>query len=233
VIALDLKTSEEFEVAAASGGLRMLTADATDDSSVRSAFGEIADQYGTISVLVNNVGGTGDAPHESFLSVTDDQWRRALDLNLLSAVRATRAAIPLMLDKGGSIVTVASVNAVLPAPSVVDYSAAKSALVNLCKTVSLEFAPRGIRINAVCPGPISTDLWLSEDGFGNRLAHSMGTDRATAMNAMVSSELGGVAMGRFGRADEVASLVGFLASEEASYITGGSFLIEGGLVKTV
>ncbi|MFF4398596.1 SDR family NAD(P)-dependent oxidoreductase [Streptomyces sp. NPDC001480] len=97
--------------------------------------------------------------------MTDADWQHVLDLNLLSAVRVTRAALPLMLRAGqGSIITVASVNATLPDPMVIDYSAGKAALIAFSKALSKEVGPQGIRVNTVSPGPVQTDLWLAEGG---------------------------------------------------------------------
>lgn len=115
---------------------------------------------GRVDVLVNNVG-TAPTRTGGFLTVTDEEWRRTLDLNLLAAVRVTRAALPLMLAAGrGSVVTIASVNATLPDPLVIDYSAGKAALVAFSKALSKEVGPKGIRVNTVSPGPVETDLWL-------------------------------------------------------------------------
>jgi len=97
--------------------------------------------------------------------VSDEDWARTIDLNLLTAVRVTRAALPLILEAGqGSVVTVGSVNATLPDPMVLDYSAGKAALVAFSKALSKEVGPRGIRVNTVSPGPVETELWLGGDG---------------------------------------------------------------------
>jgi NAD(P)-dependent dehydrogenase (short-subunit alcohol dehydrogenase family) len=119
---------------------------------------------GRIDILVNNVGSV--TPRTTgFLLVTDDEWARSITLNFLAAVRTTRAALPAMLTAGrGSIVNTASVNATLPGPAVIDYGAAKAALVNLTKTLSKELGPHGIRVNSIGPSPVATDLWLGVGG---------------------------------------------------------------------
>src|SRR3954454_3682952 len=113
-----------------------------------------AETHGRLDVLVNNVGAA--KPHlDGFLSVADDQWLFSLTLNLMAAVRTTRAALPMMLAAGqGSIVTTSSVNAFLPDPSIIDYCAAKAALTNFCKALSKEVGPQGVRVNTVSPGPV-------------------------------------------------------------------------------
>ena len=129
-------------------------------------------------MLVNNVGAV--KPHlDGFLSVTDDQWFFSLTLNLMAAVRTTRAALPMMLAAGrGSIVTTSSVNAFLPDPSIIDYCAAKAALTNFCKALSKEVGPQGIRVNTVSPGPVQTDLWLGPDGVAETIAQAQHVDPA-------------------------------------------------------
>ncbi|MEV4813714.1 oxidoreductase [Micromonospora avicenniae] len=193
------------------------------------------ERFGGLDVLVNNMGGlTNGGPwFGGFLSVSDDDWLRSVELNLLSAVRATRAAVPAILGRGGgAIVNVGSVNASLPDPSVLDYSATKAALTNLSKSLSAEFAPQGIRVNTVSPGPVETPLWTAPGGLGEQLSTAMGTDMQGAMQAMADG-LGGIKLGRFGTAEEVARLVVFLASPAASYITGSDIVIDGGLIKTL
>ena len=102
---------------------------------------------------------------QGFLEITDDEWQATIDLNLLAAVRTTRAVLPHMVSAGrGSIVTIASVNATLADPAVIDYSAAKAALANFSKSISKEFGGRGIRANTISPGPVATDLWLGDHG---------------------------------------------------------------------
>ncbi len=193
------------------------------------------ERFGGLDILVNNMGGlAGGGPRfGGFLSVSDQDWLASVELNLLSAVRTTRAALPVMLERGGgAVVNVSSVNAFLPDPSVVDYAATKAAMTNLAKSLSAEFAPQGVRVNTVSPGPVATPLWTGPGGLGEQLGSAMGTDLDGAMKAMADG-LGGIRLGRFGTAEEIAHLVVFLASPAASWITGSDVVIDGGLVKTL
>jgi NAD(P)-dependent dehydrogenase (short-subunit alcohol dehydrogenase family) len=138
-----------------------------------------------------------------------------------------------MVEQGsGAIVNVASVNAFFqPDAATIDYGAAKAALVNLTKTLSQEFGPHGIRVNAVSPGPVSTDLWLGEHGVAATVAKATGVDADTARKTIIAG-LGGFATGRFTTPQEVATLITFLASDRTANITGVNYLIDGGLIKT-
>ena len=207
-VAVDLSTSD--------GPGRLVDA-------ARDAFG------GVLDILVNNVGAVRPRTG-GFLSVTDEDWTDALNLNLLAAVRTTRAALPLLLARGkGTIVTVNSVNASLPDPLVIDYSAAKAALGSFCKSLSKEYGPRGIRVNTVSPGPVSTDLWLGDGGVAATVAGATGGDPA----AVAASAAGGSVTGRFTRPEEVADLVLLLASDRAGNVTGADVLIDGGLTASL
>jgi NAD(P)-dependent dehydrogenase (short-subunit alcohol dehydrogenase family) len=133
----------------------------------------------------------------------------------------------------GAIVNIASVNAFFePDGGTVDYGAAKAAVVNLAKSLSQEFGPRGIRINSVSPGPVSTDLWLGEGGVADTVAKATGVDPETARKNVVAS-IGGFATGRFTTPEEVATLVVMLASPRTGNVTGANYVIDGGLIKTL
>jgi len=140
----------------------------------------IAD-HGRVDVLVNNVGAVR-LRLEGFLGTSDEEFEWAMQMNFFIALRASRAAITLMAARGsGAIVNVASVNAFFqPDAATIDYGAAKAALVNLTKTLAQEFGPRGIRVNAVSPGPVATDLWLGEHGVAATVAEATGVDAETA-----------------------------------------------------
>lgn len=184
--------------------------------------------FGGIDILVNNVG----AAHPrlgGFLSVTDEDWTASLTINFLAAVRTTRAALPRLLDRGGSVVTVNSVNAFLPDPLVIDYCAAKGALANFSKALSKEVGLRGVRVNTVSPGPVATDLWLGEQGVAATVARAAGGEAA----AVAQEAAQGSVTGRFTRPDEVADLVVLLASERTANVTGADFVIDGGLITTL
>jgi NAD(P)-dependent dehydrogenase (short-subunit alcohol dehydrogenase family) len=204
----------------------------TVDLSTSSGPGDlvaVALEHGRIDILINNVGAV--TPRlGGFLSITDDDWSHSLNLNLMAAVRTTRAALPAMLAAGrGNIVTTSSVNAFLPDPAVLDYSAAKAALANYSKSLSKEVAGHNIRVNTVSPGPVSTSLWLGTSGVAATVAHATGGD-ATAVAQQAAAD---AATGRFTTPEEVADLIVFLSSERAGNITGADFTIDGGLIKTL
>ncbi len=190
------------------------------------------DEHGRVDVLVNNVGGVR-LRLAGFLGTSDEEFEWAMQMNFYSALRATRAAITAMVKQGGgSIVNVASVNAFFqPDAATIDYGAAKAALVNLTKALSQEFGSRGIRINAVSPGPVSTDLWLGEHGVAQTVAKATGVDADTARARIVAS-MGGIPTGHFTTPEEVATLVVLLASQRTANVTGSNYLIDGGLIKT-
>ncbi|MEV4133856.1 oxidoreductase [Dactylosporangium sp. NPDC049742] len=186
--------------------------------------------FGGLDILVNNVGAVRPRT-AGFLAVTDEEWTAMLTLNLLAAVRTTRAALPHLLASGaGSIVTVGSVNATLPDPLVIDYSAAKAALASFSKSLSKEFGGRGVRVNTVSPGPVSTGLWLGDDGVAATVARSLGGGDPGAVADRAAGES---VTGRFTRPQEVADLVLLLASDRTANVTGADFAVDGGLVSTL
>ncbi|WP_431280264.1 SDR family NAD(P)-dependent oxidoreductase [Leifsonia poae] len=182
-----------------------------------------------VDILVNNVG-LAKTRVDGFLSVTDEQWYASLDLNLMAAVRTTRALLPGMLAAGhGTIVNTSSVNAFLPDPDVIDYSAGKAAMTSFAKSLSKEFGAQGIRVNSVCPGPVETALWLGEGGVAQTVANATGQrPEDVAKGAAAAS-----ATGRFTHPEEVADVVLWLASERATNITGATVVIDGGLITTL
>ncbi|AGL16809.1 oxidoreductase [Actinoplanes sp. N902-109] len=184
---------------------------------------------GGIDILVNNVGAVTPRPG-GFESVTDEQWLTTLTVNFLSAVRTTRAVLPHLLDRGsGTIITIASVNAVLPDPLVIDYGAAKAALLNFSKALSKEVGPHGIRVNTISPGPVSTALWLGDTGVAATLGRASGASpQDIAAHAAADS-----VTGRFTQPGEVAALVLLLAGDHAGNVTGADLTIDGGLVPTL
>ncbi|MFJ3717990.1 oxidoreductase [Streptomyces sp. NPDC090057] len=225
VIAGSRTSTPELDALVKEGSVTWVPVDLRDAQGAERLVHEAA---GRVDVLVNNVG-AAPARTGGFLSVSDAEWQQGLDLNLLSAVRVTRAALPLMLEAGqGSIVTVASVNATLPDPMVIDYSAGKAALVAFSKALSKEVGPKGIRVNTVSPGPVRTDLWLAQDGVAATVSAAAGI----TPDDVVAQVAGSVPTGRFSTPAEVAELVLFLAGDQARNITGSDMIIDGGFVPT-
>jgi NAD(P)-dependent dehydrogenase (short-subunit alcohol dehydrogenase family) len=182
-----------------------------------------------VDILVNNVGIARARPG-GFLSITEDDWATSLTLNLMAAVRATRAALPGMLAAGaGVIVMTCSVNARLPDPAVLDYSAAKAGLLGFAKALSKEVGPHGIRVNTVSPGPVATDLWLGSEGVAATVSQATGASPGDVERQAAGQSV----TGRFTRPSEVADLILYLASDLAANITGSDFTIDGGLVPTL
>jgi NAD(P)-dependent dehydrogenase (short-subunit alcohol dehydrogenase family) len=187
------------------------------------------DEHGRLDVLVNNVGAVRIRV-DGFLATSDEEFEWALQMDFFTGLRATRAALGPMLEQGsGAIVNIASVNSFFqPDAATVDYGVAKAAVVNLSKSLSQEFGPKGIRVNCVSPGQVSTDLWLGEQGVAETFAKATGVDADTIRQAAAS----GIATGRFTTPQEVATLVTMLASDRTANVTGVNYVIDGGLIKT-
>ncbi|GAA1952546.1 SDR family oxidoreductase [Amycolatopsis minnesotensis] len=186
-------------------------------------------ELGGIDLLVNNVGGTALA--DGFLSATDEDWAHTLDLTLMSTVRATRAALPGLIERRGSVVNIGSVNSRLAVPHLVAYSAAKAALASLGKSLAEEFGARGVRVNTISPGPVRTTVWTEPGSNGEELARRAGLTLAEFVDRI--PELTGLSTGDMTEPSEVAALVVFLASRQAPNISGSDFVIDGGMLKEI
>src|SRR6478672_8619492 len=219
VVAGARHNSPELQALEAAGSATFIAADLVAAAAER----------GGVDILVNNAGAV--VPRfDGILSVTDEDWEASLSLNVMSAVRVTRAAVPHMLARGGgAIVIIGSDNATLQEWNIVDYSATKAALANHAKSLSKEFVPKGIRVNTVSPGPVATDLWLADDGIAAQFAAASGA----SSDEVVQSVVAGSATGRFTTPQEVADLTVFLASDRSANITGSDVRIDGGYVTTL
>lgn len=219
----------ELDALTSSASVTATLVDLGTPEGPRSLIDEAVAGYGRVDILINNVGALRPRLH-GFLHISDDEWEWTLNINLLAAVRATRAALPHLLQQPHStIVTVGSVNARLPDPGVVDYSAAKAALGNFCKALSKEFGVQGLRVNTISPGPVETAMWLGSDGVADAVAQATGAEADDVTRAAVAR----TATGRFSYAREVADLAILLASGRAGNVTGSDFVIDSGLVETL
>jgi NAD(P)-dependent dehydrogenase (short-subunit alcohol dehydrogenase family) len=229
VVAGSLHGSDELDLLADRFPVYAVKVDLAEPGGPAYLIEETVGRHEGLDVLVNNVGAVRPRL-DGFLAVTDEEWLATLTINFLASVRSIRAALPHMLGRPGpSIVTIASVNASLPDPTVIDYSAAKGALINLCKSLSKEFGPQGVRVNTISPGPVQTDLWLGADGVAETVARA----RGLRPDEVADNAAAGIPTGRFTTPQEVADLVLLLASDRAGNVNGSDFVIDGGLITTV
>jgi 3-oxoacyl-[acyl-carrier protein] reductase len=182
---------------------------------------EAADALGGLDVLVNNVGA---ARHARFEEVGDDEWDAYWQLNVMSYVRAIRAALLHLRAGGGAIVNISSTAGKRPSTGMPHYSVTKAAVLSLSRLVADLYAKDGIRCNAVTPGPTATDAWLGEGG----LAEQQG-DR----NEVLAKVGAGRPLGRLAEPQEIASVIVFLCSDRASYVTGAAWSADGGTVPII
>jgi NAD(P)-dependent dehydrogenase (short-subunit alcohol dehydrogenase family) len=207
VVGVDLNDSSPGDLA--------LSVDVTDEAAVRDMYARVRDELGGIDVLFNNAGISPD-DDTSVLNTSLEAWQRVQDVNLKSVFLCCKHGIPHLLERGaGSVINTASFVAVMgAATSQISYTASKGGVLALTRELGVEFARRGVRVNALCPGPIDTPL----------LRELFAKDPQKAQRRLVH-----VPMGRFGKAEEIASGVLFLASDESSFVTATTFLVDGGL----
>ena len=194
--------------------------DVTDPASVTRMAESLRERYGHIHILVNNAGASFGVPAD-ILSYDESAWVRTVDVCLFSVFRVSKAILPLMLGEPGAIVNTASRAGKVPPLFNSAYAAAKSGVIMLTKTMARELASRGIRVNAICPGQIRTDLeqWrfgLEASFFGSTVA-----DREQEMCKTIP-------LGRIGMPEDAGGLVAFLASDASRYITGQAINLDGG-----
>lgn len=208
VVGVDLEADSPGDLA--------LACDVTDEDAVRDLYARVRAEYGHVDVLFNNA---GISPNDdaSVLDTSFEAWQRVQDVNLKSVFLCCKHGIPHLLenDGGGSVINTASFVAVMgAATSQVSYTASKGGVLALSRELGVEFARRGVRVNALCPGPVDTPL----------LRELFAKDPEKAARRLVH-----VPMGRFARAEEIAAGALFLASDESSFVTASTFLVDGGL----
>ena len=201
-------------VAGAPGELS-LQADVTDDAAVRDMYARVRDELGRVDVLFNNAG-ISPTDDGSVLDTALEAWQRVQDVNLKSVFLCCKHGIPHLLDGGGgSVINTASFVAKLgAATSQISYTASKGGVLALSRELGVQFAKQGVRVNALCPGPVDTPL----------LRELFAKDPVAAARRLVH-----VPMGRFARAEEIASAALFLAGDESSYVNASTFLVDGGI----
>jgi NAD(P)-dependent dehydrogenase (short-subunit alcohol dehydrogenase family) len=199
---------------------------ATPDGPAR-VIGRATQILGGLDVLVNNV---GVAYQVGFAELDDDAWDAMWQLNVMSYVRAIRAAVPVMRDAGGGvIVNVSSTAGKRPSTGMPNYSVTKAAVLSLSRLVADLYAGSGIRCNAVTPGPTATEAWLGEGGLADQQAARTGQSREEVLAAVAA----GRPLGRLAEPAEIAAVITFLCSERAAYVTGAAWSVDGGTVPII
>lgn len=190
----------------------VLPTDVMKTEDVEASIAKTIEELGDLDIIVNNAGGTRFM--SPLIGIREEGWHKVLDLNLDSIFRVCKAAGAYLTDKQkGSVINIASIDGVDPKPLRANYSAAKAGVIALTRVLAQEWAPMGVRVNAISPGAVDTDIWgsLKEDENFVKMSMEM------------------IPMGRWAEPEEIAGAAVFLASDAASYVTGANFVIDGGM----
>lgn len=206
-----------------------VSADLTTAEGCATLVATVRERLGGVDIIVHMLGGSS-APAGGFAALSDAEWRKELDLNLMPAIRLDRELVPAMVAQGhGVVIHVTSIQRALPLPeSTTAYAAAKAALSTYSKSLSKEVSPKGVRVVRVSPGWIETEAAVR---LAERLAKDAGTDYEGGKRIIMDS-LGSIPIGRPSKPEEVANLIAFLASDRAATVTGTEYVVDGGTIPT-
>ncbi|MGH2966406.1 MAG: SDR family NAD(P)-dependent oxidoreductase [Solirubrobacterales bacterium] len=215
------------ECARAGGEAAGLTLDVTVPDAGERIVAAAAERFDQLDVLVNNA---GTAKRRSLDEVPEEDWQAAWELNVLAPLRAMRAAAPTMADRGwGRIVNVCSSAAKRPSGMTPEYSVTKAAELSLSRVFADAYAAHGVLVNAVCPGPTKSELWMDPGGLLDQSAELAGDSRDEALASVGA----GRPIGRLAEVSEIADAIVFLCSERASYVAGAAWSVDGGTVQVI
>jgi 3-oxoacyl-[acyl-carrier protein] reductase len=216
------------ECTAAGGRAEPLALDVTEPDAGERMVAAAAASFGQLDVLVNNAGTARWRPLEE---VPDDDWLKAWELNVMAPLRAMRAAAPAMAERGwGRIVNVSSTAAKRPSALMPEYSVAKAAELSLSRLFADRYAADGVLVNAVCPGPTKSELWMSDGGLLDQSQRVGGhASREEALEAAGAKR----PIGRLAEVEEIADAIVFLCSDRASYVAGAAWSVDGGTVQVI
>ena len=226
---LEAATEEAVQVAEPAGGTAAyLSLDVTADDAGELMLAAAVDRFGSLDVLVNNAGA---ASWRDLDDVPDEDWRAQYELNVMAPLRAMRAAIPPMVERGwGRVVNVCSTAGKRPSSAMAEYSVAKAAELSLSRLFADRYAKTGVLVNAVAPGPVEAEMWMEPGGLLDQ-SHEL-SGAASREDAL--AEAGAKRpIGRLAQPEEIAAEIVFLCSERASYVAGAAWSVDGGTVQVI
>ncbi|MDQ2940300.1 MAG: SDR family oxidoreductase [Actinomycetota bacterium] len=210
------------------GRVAALALDVTADDAGEQIVAEATERFGQLDVLVNNA---GTAQRRDLYDVPDEDWYAAFELNVMAPLRAMRAAAPPMAERGwGRVVNISSSAGKRPSAATPEYSVAKAAELSLSRLFADRYAKQGVLVNAICPGPVASELWTAEGGLADQ---EMELSGAASREEALEAAAKGRPIGRLAEVDEIAAAIVFLCSEQASYVSGSAWSVDGGTVQVI